>query len=254
MKWTVIALLFAVSPAIAAFAGTFLDNFNDGDLTGWHITHSVVPEDLRPNPVIVEDGFAVLDTIEKPNELPKGDHKWVLMELRTGNEKNWDSYTLTFRVRFLEAKGQRPPAHPLFDFFQIAVRSGGSGAELGHVGSHQMQIFPSDQEIDVWTSTPRGTVDRGDVDTLQIGQPIERNRWVKIKIRADKESFEFYYHNTLVTRYVDETALPGTVEFYVDSGMIVHLDDVKITGPKISFAQGSRLATTWGEIKLSERE
>ena len=250
MRWIVIGLLLAVSPAIAAFAGTFLDNFNDGDLTGWHITHSLVPEDVWPNPVIVEDGYAVLDTTEEPNELPKGDHKWVSMELRTSNERNWDSYTLTCRVRFIEAKGQRP----LFDFFQIAVRSGGSGAELGHGGSHQMQIFPSDQEIDVWTSTPRGTVDRGDVDTLQIGQPIERNRWAKIKIVADKESFEFYYHNTLVTRYVDETALPGTVEFYVDSGMIVHLDDVRITGQEIPFAHGSRLATTWEEIKNSLRQ
>ena len=252
MKWIVIGLLLAVSPAIAAFAGTFLDNFNDGDLTGWNIMHYPVQEDIWPNPVIVEDGYAVFDTTEEPNELPKGEDKMVWMGLRTRNAINWDSYTLTCRVRFIKTWGQRPLITPYIEVFVIRVRS--QWNVLGHGGAHRMLIFPSDQEIDVWTTTPQESIDRAHVDTLQIGQPIERNRWVKIKIRADKKFFEYYYNDTLVTRYRDETVLPGTVEFYASSGMIVHLDDVRITGPKIPFAQGSRLATTWGEIKLSERE
>ena len=53
----------------------------------------------------------------------------------------------------------------------------------------------------------------------------------------------------------------GTVGFQVASGMVVHLDDVKITGPEIpnigspqSVNPEARLATTWGEIKNLSRK
>ena len=75
---------------------------------------------------------------------------------------------------------------------------------------------------------------------------------------ADRDYLEFHFDDRLVTEYEDETALPGTVEFSAADGMLVHVDDVVITGPRIPNIGGPRdvalkshLATTWGEIKNS---
>ena len=54
--------------------------------------------------------------------------------------------------------------------------------------------------------------------------------------------------------------MPGTVEFATFSRMLIHLDDVTITGPNIPNTAGAsvvnletHLTTTWGEIKNSLR-
>lgn len=53
MRWLPIALLMAVSPVVAAYSGTFLDDFSDGNLDGWEI-RQVAPhllENLRGSKV-----------------------------------------------------------------------------------------------------------------------------------------------------------------------------------------------------------
>ena len=77
---------------------------------------------------------------------------------------------------------------------------------------------------------------------------------------AEKDAFEFYIDDNLVAQYLDESAGPGTVRFETLSEMLVHVDDVKITGPDIptvreaqSIRPAGHLATMWGEIKNSPR-
>ena len=54
-----------------------------------------------------------------------------------------------------------------------------------------------------------------------------------------EDSFDFYLDDNLVAQYLDETAAPGTVRFETLSEMLVHLDDVAITGPRIRTLEGS---------------
>ncbi len=77
-----------------------------------------------------------------------------------------------------------------------------------------------------------------------------------IKIVAEKDFFEFHFDDNLLVQYEDETSVPGTVGFGLGNGLLVHLDDVMITGPEIpnigvphNVSPVAHLAATWGEIK-----
>ncbi len=134
-----------------------------------------------------------------------------------------------------------------------------------------MLILPVHQHIQVDTIPPdaqqhdpekgiEGMIHRQTLRAKHLRRPIKLDRWLLIKIVAEENYFEFHFDDNFVTQYEDETAVPGTVSFQVSSGLVVHLDDVAITGPEIPNIGGphsvnpeARLGTTWGEIKNSSR-
>ena len=267
MKWLLIVFLMAVSPVVVAYSGTFVEDFSDGNLDGWDILTMPGPHFPVADLVKIEDGYLVLDPMFG------GQRHSVHLELRTGNAEEWDSYTLTYRIRF---KGTpKPPAIFGFD----VRRSGGGKFRIGNNtfpldNFQQMSILVHHpQEIQVISSRPdERPFDEGlDVPPLvhisrtalrlkPLGRPIKLNRWIPIRVVANKHLFKFYFNSYLVVQYEDEKAAPGTVKFWTNGAMIVHLDDIKIWGPRIpniggphSVAPEAHLVTTWGEIKNSPR-
>ena len=266
MKQLLIILLLVVSPVMAAYSGMFLEDFSDGNLDGWHIRISPGPPAFPVTDLLkFEDGNLVINTIHR------GQWHWVTLELRTGNTETWDSYTLTYRIRFEFKENPKPPVD-----FHVEVRSSRgrlvrkAANELIALANYQvMWIFPDHrQEIHVWTFQP-DEPPGGEPDVVGIHRvefPLERleqpivNRWIPIRIVARGKAFEFYFDGHLVARYKDEKAGPGTVKFRTNSPLPVHLDNIVITGPRIPNIGGphrvapeARLATTWGEIKQSSR-
>ena len=253
MKWLLMALLIAVSPVVAN-AGTFSDNFNDGQLDGWHIWKR-----LPRIPIMVEiqNGYVVMDTREKLGENPRLWHlKTAELELRAGNAKNWNAYTFTARVRIAEALDERP------SIFSIDVRRGDGRFDLA--AQQTMLILPFNQLVSVSTTPPHAKVNpekikvEGHIHRGNFKVPIKR-RWYPIKIVADAANFAFYFDNHLVVQYEDKTAVPGTVGFQANFGLLVHLDDVVITGPQVPDLANSvnpkgHLTTTWGKIKTNSTE
>ena len=114
---------------------------------------------------------------------------------------------------------------------------------------------PHERALDEDVNIPMVYHIREEFSREDLGRPpIELNRWIPIEIVAEKDLFEFHFDDHLVARYRDEKAGPGTVRFSTHSGMLVHLDDVRISGPRIPNIGGphrvapeARLATTWGE-------
>lgn len=256
MKRLSIAILIAGLPAIAAHSGTFLDDFSDGNVDGWIV--STFPLGF-PNFIRFEDGYLIMDTIAGENELLEDPHRHVALQLSTGDAAEWDSYSLTCRIRFVNVQEVRPP-----ESFAINVRKG--KGRRGLAAQQNMQIHPLEQFIHVTTYPPdakrnpenhnwEGLIRRR-VLVPELFLPIRLNRWLSVEIVAEKKSFEFYLADELVAHFVDETAVPGTVEFATFSRMHVHLDDVTITGPNIPNTDGAsavnlqtHLTTTWGKIK-----
>ena len=144
MKWLLIALLIAISPTSVAHSGTFLDVFHDRNLDGWHV--SIHPPGIAL-PVAFKNGYLVMDTTIEKNELPEGVFKVVSLELRTGNAEDWDSYTLTCRIRFVEVRGGAGSG-----FFNIGIRSSKGRFDL--VAEQVMQILLLPKSIDVTTIPP----------------------------------------------------------------------------------------------------
>ena len=113
MNSLLMALLMAVSPAVVAYSGTFVEDFNDENLDGWHLLMAPAPPFF---PIVdllkFNDGYLVIDPIFR------GQRHFVSLELRTGNAEKWDSYTLTCRIRF---ELEKDPELPIS--FNLAVRS-----------------------------------------------------------------------------------------------------------------------------------
>ena len=252
-------LLIAISPVVA-YAGTFSDDFNDGILDGWE-PRLFIPGGPRPGariPVKIQNGYVVMDAREKPNDnLILPGFKLVFLKLRAGNARNWNAYTFTCRVRIAEV-WEEPPAAFGHAAFGITVREG--RGRFNVVAYQTMLIDPLDQEGQVFTYPPDvkpvGGKPVGGV-TIHRGNfkvPIKLKRWYPIKIVANAGNFSFYFNNKLLIEYEDKTAVPGTVSFRTDFGMVAHIDDVVITGPKVpdlanSVTPKGHLTTLWGEIK-----
>lgn len=260
MKWLPIALLLVVLPVSAVYSGTFLEDFSDGDLYEWDIYG--FPREVDLDDILtIERGRLVVDTRIKRRELPDIVSKGGTLELDVGGEENWDSYTLTFRVRFEEI----PLGWPL-SVFHVTVRK--RWQQIGdhwEVDSQGMDIYLEMEWMFVSTNPPGDppgvAVDRQFLRFEDLRRPIKPRRWLPIKIVADKDFFEFNFDDNVIAQYEDDTAVPGTVSFHISTGLLVHLDDIKITGPDIpnigvphSVDDGAFLASTWGEIKsLAER-
>ena len=267
MRLLLIAALLAISPVMASYSGTFVDDFSDGNLDEWHIL-------IRPGPpfpiadlVKIEDGYLVLDPMFG------GQRHSVSLELRTGNAEEWDSYTLTYRIRF-----KRAPEPPATLYLEVRRSEGGkfrigndtfpldNFQQMSITVHHPQEIKavtsrpderPFDEDLDV---PPLVHISRAALRLKPLGRPIKLNRWIPIRVVANKHLFKFYFNGYLVAQYEDEKAGPGTVRFWTNGQMIVHLDDIAIWGPRIPNIGGphrvapeARLATTWGEIKNSSR-
>ena len=267
MRLLLIVVLLAVSSTIAAYSGTFVEDFSDGNLDEWHIRISPGPPPFPATELLkFENGYLDIDTM-----LGKEVYL-VSLELGTGNAEQWDSYTLICRIRFDFKEDPEPPVS-----FHIEVRSSEGpevqrGNEIFTPDNFQamwIQLAPK-QEIRVVSFQPnKGFPVEGDAELMtsrakfsleRLEQPVA-SRWIPIKIVARGKFFEFYFDDHLVARYEDGKAGPGTVRFWTSGGLPVHLDDIAITGPRIPFLGGphsvapeARLATTWGEIKDSPQK
>ena len=257
MRRLLTVALLAISPVMAAYSGTFLDDFSDGNLDGWHIESAPGPHFPHADLVKIKDGYLVIDTmLEDQTHL-------VWLKLSIDGAEKWDSYTFTCRVRFREVP-QKPPV-PLN--FNVRFSSNPVAVQI-------MVVWMRIQRITVYTAPPSKNdlppndeeegaiqaIQRASVEFEDLRRPIEQNRWYPVKIVAKESDFEFYFDDNLVVQYEDKDAVPGTVGFDASDGIHVNLDDVVITGPRIPNIGGphrvapeARLATTWGEVKDSSR-
>ena len=145
VRWFLIVLLIATLHVASAHSGTFLDDFHDRNLDGWHL--SIHPPGIGL-PVAFKDGYLVIDTRIEKNELPEGFFKLVSLELTTGNAEDWNSYTLTCRVRF-EKVVQRKR---LVSYFSVGVRR--SMGQFDVTAQQEILILPFDQHVQVDTIPP----------------------------------------------------------------------------------------------------
>ena len=192
MKWLLIALLIAMSPLSAAHSGTFLDDFHDRNLDGWHVWYWLG----APIPLAFQNNYLVIDTTVEEGELPVGLEftRQLGLELRLDNSEDWISYTLTCRVRFARA------AEDALGAFRVGVRR-----SMGHfevMAEQTMLILLS--ESNIYRSTPSHPDAKSDPEEVEIEwdmihrqtlrekrlrRPIKLNRWHPIKIVAEEDEF-----------------------------------------------------------------
>jgi len=221
-----VCLAFAFMLALPSLAGTWRDDFEDGDYDGWWQSAGT------PGKWVVEDG-------EVSGEVTGN----ASGELVTGKPK-WRNYTIECKIKIL----------------------GGGMRWGGMVARYQdtIRTYLFCLVVGIGAEGALSTV--GFMERNQVQQfPVELDTWYKLKLEVDKNDFKFYVGDKLLIELNDRTFDSGIVGLIVLDAH-VHFDDVIITGPEIpdggywdsakhpkgkAVEAKGKLAATWGEIKRS---
>ena len=158
MKWLLLAIPIVGLPAITAHSGTFLDDFSDGNLDGWNVQFSLE----FPDSVKIENKYLVMNTTAGKRA------RTVATEIKIENEQNWDSYTLTCRVRFSSELIWENPN------FSITVQ--GRKGQFDLMTGQVLSVLPIVQLLLVYTIPPDVKPDQDNMINIIRYNPPRRFR------------------------------------------------------------------------------
>ena len=266
----VVTLLLMSLLTTSTWAGTFRDDFEDGNLSGWEL----YPVDKSPK-FQVEKGEACVQT-----------HSWIrdgipyyCVGTMAIGSSDWRNYTLELSVKTVESdhgKGHaivigiraedipsEPPFSATIEYSGVYMRIV-SDRIFGVITVYKViKIDPPivhKEMINVngklipytWKETHRWE----QIFQDGVKWAIAFDTWYPVKMVAKDNHFKLYFNNELVTTFDDANIMSGKVRLFAANAH-VHFDDVVITGKNIPDIGPSgmlvsvkgKVATTWGNIK-----
>jgi len=214
-------IVVCVSSSLA-FAGTWRDNFEDGNLEGWEAAVGNLP--------VIENGELVF---------AQGSD---ICHFVTG-EIQWSDYTVQADVKVIKMLGANVPQ------VGIAARS------------HLPENWGWYEFLFGWPAGNANlvvnhvAVNGNESLKTMIPFDVKMNLWYNFKMVLKKDHIEAYLDDKLIIQFDDQAESSGKVDLIV-WGLETHFDNVVITGPGISDGGSSfdvttqnKLATIWGWIR-----
>jgi hypothetical protein len=231
-------------------AGTWTDNFNDGNLDGWTRPSDSVKD--KHWDAIWQSKDEVLDVIIQPNGRPM--------------PKDWENKKLNMTHDFLELTAFPISASKLtveaipFQGVGIGIALGNPPTFFDGIGTFytftrtdvwHMALFPNGEGFELPLNPPiKGDILFGEITVRPIippGQPM--------KVVFESGRFQVFSQGQLLVEFVDEDYPKiELVGIYAQQHLDVHvsrkkLDDFLIFGPNLAVSPRGKLATTWGDVK-----
>ena len=222
-----IAIAIFASLALSIFtrvsvAGMFRDDFDDGDMTGW-----------KPN---VATGISI---VEGKLQFKGADALIVKV-----GEPTWKGYSLEAQLKIAGPMGA--------GWFSVRVMQGNAGQLDGY---YEIRLSKTGIIAALYVNSRC-------LESFWVPIALEENVWHSMTITPSNGKLSFYLDQALIAQLTD-MGLSGYVDMCSTKGTHVYVDNVTISGPNIpdtgpsgpnSFAvePGSKLATTWGEVKRAE--
>ena len=222
MRITVMILILLVS--LSCRAGTFRDDFEDGDLDGW--------KQIWP------DGAMIWKIVDGELECVRMS-QWSA-GIVTG-EASWTDYTIDADVKLIRDHGAG-------DFDLLARANTNDNGYAFLVGD--------------WVGEPSVYVQRmPDLDMKETKpfDALKLDTWHHVKLEVEGSNFTFWINDDKVVEYQDDTYKEGMTGFGV-ANYTVRFDNLVITGPDVPdvtpptwegqpVEPRNRLIKTWAEIK-----
>jgi hypothetical protein len=217
-------VLLTLLVTLPAWAGTFRDDFEDGNLDGW--------QQLWPQGAMI---WKVVDGELECSRLSQ----WTA-GLVTG-EASWTDYTIEADVKLLQDHGPGD-----FDLFARATTNDNGYAFLVGDWVGQPSVYVQQMpDLNMKVTEPFG--------------PLEQGVWHHVKLEVEGNKFTFWINDEEIIDYQDSTYQAGMVGLGV-ANYTARFDNVIITGPEIPDVMPPtwkeqpvnprhRLATTWAKIK-----
>jgi len=234
---TIVALtLFLL--AGSTWAGTFSDNFNDGNMDGWTLFK---PPFGPPNSTWkIENGELVLEAVDTPIIFFIGESTWKNYTVRVKAKMVKHQYDVVWAEGILlPVRFNSPPNLYLFGVGTTGnvvpigeeKRAYATFGREGSAAFHHFEFEPFEWQLDTWYD---------------------------LRITAKEDFFQFYINGALVLEYTDATHPTGGVGISVCCmrGTTVHYDDFSLTGDDVpdtvtAVDPQAKLATTWGKLKTA---
>ena len=220
------AILFLCLLVMSAQAGTYIDNFDDGNLDGWEVM------DTKNQGVkwTVENGVLICN---RPSI-------WDSF-LRFGEEE-WQNYSIECDAKLVQ----------IFDAFHSM------GLDLRLPKALEKGLSPF-VDFSLWDSkTANISVWLNDVKLNGSSKAFgcQLDHWYRLKAIASEENFEFYVDGELILSFSDLRASAGCVALNA-GGCLAHFDNVVITGDDVpdnssAVSAPNKLAATWGQIRSQQ--
>jgi len=217
----ILGFLLWISPR-TALAGTFRDNFDDGDLVGW-----------KPN---IPAGISIIN-----GKLQFRGADSLIVKV---GSPSWEGYSLEARVKIAEFMGG--------GWFSTRILQSNTGDRTGY---YELRLAQGGIVSALY-------VNDHCVESFQVPIVVEENLWHSVKINPSNGKVSFYLDEILIAQftdvglsgYADMCSTKGTHVYVDDVGISgPNIPDTGPSGPN-SFAIESRskLAITWGEVKKSK--
>jgi hypothetical protein len=219
MKYILVILSICLL-VVSAQAGTFKDDFEDGNLDGWR---QGSPFSQTPTLWKIVDG-----------ELECTYQNSISTLLLTG-EESWKDYTIEYDVKLLKDFGPGD--------VDVIARS------KNPIFSHMMAVSFGD-----FVGVPSIFAQRLPGDVI-ANRPfdLEMNQWHHFKLEVNQENFVFWINGQIVLEIQDNFLKEGTVGIGL-ANYSAHFDNVIITGKDVpdnlsAVVSQDKLTTSWGQIK-----
>jgi len=232
MRYLFPVFLSILLVSISAWAGTWRDDFNDGDLDGWKMYKGIWEGKLIPDEGNwrVEDGV-VIGGEEVPDT-------WHALNVSEG--WSWSDYTAEVSVKF-------PKPLPIFATVELYIspeEGKSSGLEIANSGA----IFARGYTYIHHPAKYNPIVGKR--------LNVEANKWYRLKIEVDEEgNIQCFVDDQPVIQFRGfQKGTPGFSAYQC----VAMFDDFVVTGPGIpdrepgvtTVRPKGKLATTWARVKM----
>jgi len=240
-----VSLIFVILTFVLsslAIAGTWIDDFNDGDLAGWRMLVCF----WRDRIVVLDEGNWFF---ENGAIVGGDDNQGKRYDLYTG-DMSWTDYIVEVSVKLSKRLEDCPEDTGVW----LIARSqegegkiGLNGYVVGMIIWHGFQVLRGGFKY----------VNGFDSNNQILALPSEANRWYRLKINVEKDLITGFVDDVKVYELRDGTFTSGLVGIAVN-GVKATFDDLMVTGPNIpdggpghSVNPSRSSVTTWANIKRS---
>lgn len=225
----------------SALSGTWVDNFDDGDLDGWHI---YVFDDFAFKEIFnvekkckVENGIVIIGD-ENPN-IGHG-----VSMIKPESCFTWTDYTAEVSFRLPKPMRNTPNG----SLVQIFVRT-----KPNSISCYSLGIWNFNGEFAVASII----TDWNDITVAKIPFSAEANIWYRLKMTTDGNLISCFVDEKKITEFVDNNHPTGAAGFGAE-GVVTEFDNFIVSGPEVpgnrigqSVDPSGKLSTTWANIKVS---
>jgi hypothetical protein len=231
-----IFIIVLSGPAMVSFAGTLVEDFEDGDAEGWERS----PQNEKNKNIFwgVVDGAFMFD--------PEGE-VWseAISQMNfvgtpeVPNVREWTDYELEVDIK-----------HTMIANWPGGIRA---RVDLDTGGHYAVWLYPGDGRINLYKN-PGWDINTALANLGQAAYKPSVDEFHTVKLSCQGDTIAVFYDGKEMISAKDSEHKKGTIALCVQD-KVVHYDNIKVTGAQIPNVNMSpvepsgKLAATWGMIK-----